>query len=116
VPFRELRHERPGQSSAELRQQVLDARERQQERFGPTSTLLNGSMSHRQLRQHCRLDNPSEDLLRVAMSDLGLSARAHDKVLRIARTIADLDASPDIQSHHLAEAITYRSLDRSYWA
>ena len=116
VPFRELRHDRSGPSSAEVRTQVLDARTRQRERFGVQSTQLNGRMLHRQLRQHCRLDAPSEDLLRAAMNELGLSARAHDKVLRIARTIADLDASANIQSHHLAEAISYRSLDRSYWA
>ena len=116
VPFRELRHDRAGPSSAELRKDVLDARLHQRERFGAQSAQLNGRMLHRQLRQHCRLDAPSEDLLRAAMNELGLSARAHDKVLRIARTIADLDASANIQSHHLAEAISYRSLDRSYWA
>jgi magnesium chelatase family protein len=69
-------------------------------------------MSPRQVRQHCRLDDAGEVLLKQAMTELGLSARAHDKVLRIARTIADLETEANIQAHHLAEAIQYRRLDR----
>jgi magnesium chelatase family protein len=77
-----------------------------------SSTTTNASMSSRQIRQFCKLDAAGEALLKQAMSELGLSARAHDKVLRIARTIADLEDSPDLQPHHLAEAIQYRRLDR----
>ena len=76
------------------------------------STTTNATMSSRQLRRYCRLDPAGESLLKAAMTELGLSARAHDKVLRIARTIADLEAAPDIAPHHLAEAIQYRRLDR----
>ncbi len=76
------------------------------------STTTNATMSSRQLRRFCRLDSAGESLLKAAMTELGLSARAHDKVLRIARTIADLESAPDIAPHHLAEAIQYRRLDR----
>ena len=72
-------------------------------------------MTHRQTRQFCRLDDECQNLLRVAMTELGLSARAHDRVLRVARTIADLDASETIQPQHLNEAINYRMLDRQFW-
>ena len=76
------------------------------------STITNASMSSRQVRKYCKLDPSGEALLKQAVTELGLSARAHDKVLRIARTIADLEAADNIQSHHLAEAIQYRRLDR----
>ena len=72
-------------------------------------------MSHRQTRQFCPLDDECRNLLKAAMSELGLSARAHDKVLRVARTIADLDSSDAIRPHHLNEAINYRMLDRQMW-
>jgi magnesium chelatase family protein len=73
-------------------------------------------MSTRQLRRNCVLDNEGKTLLKQAMDDLGLSARAHDRILRVARTIADLDGAPDIRQGHLVEAIGYRSLDRKLWA
>ena len=72
-------------------------------------------MSSRQIRQFCKLDNDCLNILRITVNDLGLSARAHDKVLRLSRTIADLDASTEIQVHHLTEAINYRMLDRDVW-
>ena len=75
----------------------------------------NAQMSSRKIRQHCQLDQIGLRLLRDAMNDFGLSARAHDKVLRIARTIADLDASPRIEVQHITEAINYRILDRTMW-
>jgi magnesium chelatase family protein len=72
-------------------------------------------MTPRQIRKHCRLDAPAESLLKSAMEEMGLSAAAHDKILRVARTIADLDKSAEISSNHLNEAINYRTLDRNYW-
>jgi magnesium chelatase family protein len=72
-------------------------------------------MSHRQVVQHCKLSDQGHTILRTAMEDFGLSARAHDKILRIARTIADLESSANIDSMHLFEAITYRTLDRKLW-
>jgi len=111
VPFTELRSQRDGIDSAALRQQVLCARHRQRERFGE-KPMLNAYMSARQVKQHCKLDTAGEGVLRMAVTELGLSARAHDKVLRVARTIADLDGKTDIAMEHVAEAVQYRKLDR----
>lgn len=99
-------------SSKEIRRQVIDARKVQRKRFKGDSITTNGTMSHRDIRAFCRLDRSSESLLRQAMTELGLSARAHDKVLRVARTIADLESNTEIKSHHIAEAVQYRRLDR----
>jgi len=73
-------------------------------------------MTPRLIRKHCRLDAACEQLLETAMNRMGLSARAHDRILKVARTIADLDAAPEIVPKHIGEAIQYRSLDRTYWA
>ncbi|NUQ60894.1 MAG: YifB family Mg chelatase-like AAA ATPase, partial [Pirellulales bacterium] len=115
VPFRELSGTTQGTSSADMRRQVLAARQIQATRFRGTRTRYNADMPHRQTRQFCRLDQECQNLLKAAMSELGLSARAHDKVLRVARTIADLDASENIAAVHLNEAINYRMLDRGLW-
>ncbi|MFP4054788.1 MAG: YifB family Mg chelatase-like AAA ATPase [Phycisphaerae bacterium] len=101
-----------GLSSEQMRRQVVSARARQGRRFGGNGTVSNATMTPPQVRQFCPLDAGSETLLKQAMTELGLSARAHDKVLRVARTIADLEDSDRIQTHHLAEAIQYRRLDR----
>ena len=90
VPIAALRDTQPGTDSAAMREQVMGALNAQRRRFGPASTTTNGSMTSRQLRKHAGLDSAGERLLRQAVSELGLSARAHDKVLRVARTIADL--------------------------
>jgi magnesium chelatase family protein len=116
VPFQELSASADGTSSAAMRDQVSRARRLQQARFGPASHSLNGRMTSRQLRKFCILNDEGKTLLKSAMDDLGLSARAHDRILRMARTIADLDGSPDIQPGHVVEAIGYRSLDRKLWA
>lgn len=115
VPFRELSDQKPGTTSASMREQVLAAREVQNRRFGE-GKQLNGRMSPRQIRQHCRLQPDAELLLKQAMEEMGLSARAHDKILRVSRTIADLDQSETIGMTHLSEAINYRTLDRNYWS
>jgi magnesium chelatase family protein len=95
---------------------VVAARLLQHQRFSGERNQLNGRMTPRQIRRHCKLDKGADSLLRTAMEEMGLSARAHDKILRVARTIADLDRSPNIQTPHLSEAINYRTLDRNYWA
>src|SRR5207248_608996 len=116
VPFQELSGSADGTSSALMREQVNRAREAQKQRFGPDSHRVNGRMTSRQLRRHCVLDEEGRNLLKNAMEDLGLSARAHDRILRVSRTIADLEGSPHIRQSHLSEAINYRSLDRKLWA
>ncbi len=115
VPFRELSDKTSGTSSAQMKEQVQAAREIQHARFKGAPALLNGKMAPRQIRTHCQLDQDAENLLKTAMEDMGLSARAHDKILRISRTIADLDQSDSITAIHLSEAINYRTLDRTYW-
>lgn len=116
VPFQELAANADGTSSAAMRGQVELARKAQRERFGAGSHRLNSRMTSRQLRRFCVLDDEGRSLLKSAMDELGLSARAHDRILRVARTIADLEGVPAIQPAHLSEAIGYRTLDRKLWA
>jgi magnesium chelatase family protein len=112
VPFTELRYAKPGTDSASMREKVLAARQRQKDRFGEKKTMVNARMGPRLVRQHCPLDQAGEMILKQAMSELGLSARAHDKVLRMARTIADIEAADAIKPEHVSEAVHYRQLDR----
>ncbi|HVS38249.1 MAG TPA: YifB family Mg chelatase-like AAA ATPase [Gemmataceae bacterium] len=116
VPFQELSAQADGTSSAAMREQVGKARAVQRRRFGVDNHVLNSRMTTRQLRRFSALDAAGRDLLKQAMEDLGLSARAHDRILRVARTIADLEGSEAIQPAHVVEAINYRSLDRKLWA
>jgi magnesium chelatase family protein len=116
VPFQELSASADGTSSAAMRAQVGRAREAQRRRFGAEGGRLNSRLSSRQLRKFCALDEEGKGLLKRAMEELGLSARAHDRILRVARTVADLEGSEPIQPSHLIEAIGYRSLDRKLWA
>jgi magnesium chelatase family protein len=116
VPFQELSANADGTSSALMREQVSRARQVQRQRFGRESHRLNSHMTSRQLRRFGVLDEEGRGLLKNAMEELGLSARAHDRILRMARTIADLDGSEEIRPGHVVEAISYRSLDRKLWA
>jgi magnesium chelatase family protein len=116
VRFKELSNESaPAESSAEIRSRAIAARERQLARFAGEGIFSNAQMTPRHLRSFCRLDAESEHLLESAMTRLGLSARAYDRILKVSRTIADLDAAEGIHSKHVAEAVGYRSLDRTYW-
>lgn len=115
VPFRELSNQTDGTSSATMRAQVQEARARQRRRFSQGNLKWNGRMSPSEIRKHCKLAGDAEGLLKAAMEQMGLSARAHDKILRIARTIADLAGCDTIDAGHLSEAINYRALDRTYW-
>jgi magnesium chelatase family protein len=115
VAFRELSGESSGTTSSQMRQQVAAARKRQQERFRGLRARYNADMSHRLTRKFCKLDDECRNLLKGSMAELGLSARAHDKILRVARTIADLDGAEEIRAAHLNEAINYRMLDRQLW-
>ena len=115
VDFKELRSQSPGTSSASMREQVIAARALQTQRFAKSRVRHNAHMSSRQIRTFCQLDNACHKLLESAVNEMGLSARAHDKVLRVSRTIADLDASEQIVPSHITEAINYRMLDRQMW-
>ena len=116
VKFREITDGKPGETSAQIRARVVSARERQQKRFaGKPKITCNARMGSRELKTHCAIDAPTLELLKFAMSDLKLSARAYDRILKVARTIADLAASETILSDHISEAIQYRSLDRQLW-
>ncbi|AYN68204.1 ATP-binding protein [Euzebyella marina] len=116
VPFEKLSDDRKGESSVDIRKRVTAAREVQTERFeGLENVHYNAQMSTKQIREFCRLDSNSKELLKNAMERLNLSARAYDRILKVARTIADLDNSESVQGNHIAEAIQYRSLDREGW-
>ncbi|HTN77369.1 MAG TPA: YifB family Mg chelatase-like AAA ATPase [Pirellulaceae bacterium] len=115
VPFKELSAERSGTSSLQMREQVEAARQIQHARFAKSRTRYNAAMSTREIRTYCKLDTECFELLKASVNELGLSARAHDKVLRVARTIADLDASDVITPMHISEAVNYRMLDRKMW-
>ena len=104
------------ESSALIRERVTGARERQRERFSSEEGVYsNAQMTPRLIHRYCRIDQESERMLESAMARLGLSARAYDRILKVSRTIADLAESPLIQPAHVAEAVGYRSLDRTYW-
>lgn len=115
VEFKELSSDERAEPSAAIRARVMAAREIQATRFKGARTRANAGMSHAQLKTHCKLDAASREMLRLAMSELQLSARAYDRILKVARTIADLAESPAIRTEHLAEAIQYRTLDRNLW-
>lgn len=115
VAFKELSSDRSGTSSTEMRELVVLARRAQAERFHGSRVRYNAQMSSRQIRTFCKLNDACQELLKASVNDLGLSARAHDKVLRVARTIADLDQSTNIEIPHIQEAINYRMLDRQIW-
>ena len=115
VKFREMTAARNGETSAEIRRRVVAARERQQARFKGSRITCNARMGTRELKNFCALDDSANELLKFAMSDLNLSARAYDRILKVARTIADLAGSEGVKSEHVSEAIQYRSLDRQLW-
>ncbi|MBC7494979.1 MAG: ATP-binding protein, partial [Flavobacterium sp.] len=116
VPFDKLTEKSKSESSFEIRKRVTAAREIQTKRFETFENLhYNAQMSSKQIREYCVLDDVSLKLLKTAMERLNLSARAYDRILKVARTIADLDNSETVLSNHIAEAIQYRSLDREGW-
>lgn len=116
VPFEKLSDERRGESSIVIRQRVTNARKLQSERFLEFEKVhYNAQMGVKQIRQFCKLEEASLQLLKTAMERLNLSARAYDRILKVARTIADLEASENITGNHISEAIQYRSLDRDGW-
>jgi magnesium chelatase family protein len=116
VPFEKLSEDHKAESSVEIRKRVTAAREIQTKRFEDSDKVhYNAQMNTKQIRKHCKLDEGSMQLLKVAMERLNLSTRAYDRILKVARTIADLEASENINGSHISEAIQYRSLDREGW-
>ncbi|MBK7173365.1 MAG: YifB family Mg chelatase-like AAA ATPase [Bacteroidales bacterium] len=116
VPFRELSSLRSSEKSESIRQRVVEARQIQEERFSDSKGIYcNAQINSKLFRTYCQIGEDGQILLKNAMEKLNLSARAYDRILKVARTIADLDASPGIRTDHLAEAIHYRSLDRENW-
>ena len=117
VPFEEISKAEPGEPSEAIRKRVMAARKIQEERFKDIPKIhCNAQMTERMIHQYATPDEAGINLLRTAMNRLNLSARAYNRILKVARTIADLDNSADVKSPHLAEAIGYRNLDRSDWA
>ena len=117
VPFKDISKAQPGEPSAAIRERVIKARDIQTARYKDFKGVhCNAQMTERMIHQYAELDNAGMDLLRMAMERFSLSARAYSRILKVARTIADLDASDRVQPHHLAEAIGYRNLDRGDWA
>ncbi|SFU38051.1 magnesium chelatase family protein [Pustulibacterium marinum] len=116
VPFEKLSSNQKAESSVEIRKRVTAAREIQTKRFEDLPNVhYNAQMNTKQIRKYCQLDTASLELLKTAMERLNLSARAYDRILKVARTIADLDNSENVVGHHISEAIQYRSLDRDGW-
>src|SRR5664279_4381968 len=116
VKFREMSSAQPGEASAQIRERVIAARQRQQARFKDKPKITcNARMGSRELKSYCALEEATMELLKFAMTDLNLSARAYDRVLKVARTIADLAGADNIAGEHISEAIQYRSLDRQLW-
>jgi magnesium chelatase family protein len=112
ITFGKLRSKSGQLDSATMRSEVIKARDAQVKRFGNGKILTNTRMSHKEVRKFCELDSASEMMLKQAMTEFGLSARAHDKICKVARTIADLTGVENIRPEHIAEAISYRKLDR----
>ena len=117
VKFRDISAERTGETSAQIRERVVAARQRQHERFrGRKNVTCNARMGPKELKQFCAIDEATKTLLNQAMSDMNFSARAYDRILKVARTIADLAGLENLTADHVSEAIQYRSLDRQLWA
>ena len=115
VKYQKLESNIKGETSEQIQRRVNNARTIQLERYKSNNIYSNSELTPKLIEKYCKLDEKSKKILQNAFQKLGLSARAHDRILKVARTIADLDASKDIQTNHLLEAIQYRSLDRKYW-
>jgi len=115
LTFDELRSKSVGEPSSKIRERVTEARRRQLERYKDVGIYSNAQLSGKLLEKYCELDSTAEDLLRTAIEQFGFSARAYTRIVKVARTIADLEGSDRIRPEHVGEAIQYRTLDRKYW-
>jgi magnesium chelatase family protein len=112
IKYKELTDSKEAESSAAIKARVEKARAMQRERFKPEGIFCNAKMNTRLIKKHCALEEEAKELLKLAMAELGLSARAYDKILKVSRTIADLTGSEVIKPEHVSEAVQYRSLDK----
>ena len=115
VEYEQLAEKRKGESSQSIRNRVIKARNAQTERYKDLDISYNAQMGPKEIEKYCELDEYSQLLIKTAMLKLNLSARAYDRILKVARTIADLENSENIEGDHISEAIQYRSLDRDFW-
>ena len=115
VKYKDLSDESAGEKSEVIRERVKCARDIQLKRFSDDRIFSNAQMSYRLVRKYCKLDEPSRNLLKTALTELGFTARCYDKILKVSRTIADLEGKENIGPDHISEAIQYRSLDRNMW-
>ena len=111
VTFQELHRSEPEEDSATIRKRVIAAREIQQKRFAGSGTIHNGAMTAAQIQKFCQLDDECAGLMKDAFETMGLTARSYDRILKVARTVADMDGSEEIQPQHIAEAIQYRAVN-----
>ena len=115
LKYEHLTDKRRGETSEVIRKRVDAAHIIQKNRYKDDGVLFNAHLESKELEKHCILDKEAEELLKLAILELGISARAYDKILKVSRTIADLDGKDIIEAHHISEAISYRSLDRNLW-
>ncbi|MFQ5965236.1 MAG: hypothetical protein ACE5KZ_13255 [Candidatus Scalinduaceae bacterium] len=115
MEYKDLTSTSASVSSEEIRGKITEARNIQLERFKGLKYSTNSRMSTKQIKKHCLLDNQAEELLHQAMTELCISARAYNKILKVSRTIADIDHCDNVRLEHISEAIQYRSLDRNLW-
>jgi magnesium chelatase family protein len=116
VKFKELASESAGETSSQVGGRVVEARRAQMERYRGEGVYSNAQMSSRLIRKHCGVDSGSKAMLEATMRRLGLSARAYDRILKVSRTLADLEGKEAIEQQHVSEAIQYRTLDRNFWS
>ena len=116
VKFREISGDKTGETSAEIRARVIAARQRQQKRFAHKPKITcNARLGPKEWKEFCALDDATKEMLKLAMTELNFSARAYDRIVKVARTIADLAGAENISSEHISEVVQYRSLDRQLW-
>ena len=115
VKVRELSEQEAAEGSAEIRARVKQARQLQQERYAGENVFCNAQMTPRLLRKYCQLEVATQTMLERAITKYGLSARAYDRILKVSRTIADLEGVEQVSGDHIAEAVNFRTLDRNYW-